>query len=291
MSSKIAAAVVLYNPSKEVINNIISYISEINRLFVVDNSIADNQYLLTVIPGFEEKITYISSGENNGIGYALNTAATLAIEQGYQWMLTMDQDSCFDHTSSSTFFNRPHTTENVSLVGIFTPVHATQVYEEEAHHNGNQLVEVKTCMTSGNLLNLEIWKTIGGFNEEFFIDSVDHEYCLRLRLNKFLILLDTTCHLKHALGESGKTAIGGLQLNSTNHNAVRRYYMTRNRLYCIFRYIRFDPKMMLTDALAIVKETIKIILIESDKKKKILSTYRGFKDFFNRKMGKYPYTI
>jgi len=290
MSYKLSAVVVFYNPTKEVVNNVLSYISKVDRLFVIDNSAVNNKSLLDVIPGFEEKITYISSGENNGIGYALNKAAVLAMAAGYDWMLTMDQDSSFINSSSDKFFNRPNTIQNSKQVGILTPVHATQVYQEADQQNSNELTEIKTCMTSGNLINLAIWKNIGGFNEEFFIDSVDHEYCLRLREHRFLILLDSTCNLQHALGESGKTAIGGLTLNSTNHNAVRRYYMTRNRLYCISKYLKFDPSMMLTDFFAIIKETIKIVLIESDKKKKILSTYRGVRDFFGHKMGKYPYT-
>jgi len=43
-------------------------------------------------------------------------------------------------------------------------------------------------MTSGNLLNLHAVKQIGGFSEDLFIDRVDQEYCLRLRMNNFRVI-------------------------------------------------------------------------------------------------------
>jgi GT2 family glycosyltransferase len=43
-------------------------------------------------------------------------------------------------------------------------------------------------MSSGNLLNLAAFKQVGAYNESFFIDYVDHEYCLRLKKKRFSIL-------------------------------------------------------------------------------------------------------
>ena len=40
-----------------------------------------------------KKIKYIKLHENKGIAYALNKGAKEAIAQGFDWLLTLDQDS------------------------------------------------------------------------------------------------------------------------------------------------------------------------------------------------------
>jgi len=52
---KIASVVVLYNPNKEVNENIQSYLHLTERLYIVDNSINDNSHLFTK----NKKIKYI----------------------------------------------------------------------------------------------------------------------------------------------------------------------------------------------------------------------------------------
>ena len=44
---KLAGVVVLYNPDQKVIQNITSYINEVDVLYLVDNSSKDNSLLLT----------------------------------------------------------------------------------------------------------------------------------------------------------------------------------------------------------------------------------------------------
>lgn len=41
--------------------------------------------------------------------------------------------------------------------------------------------ERKTLITSGMLIPLSLFGKIGMFREDYFIDSVDHEFCLRAR--------------------------------------------------------------------------------------------------------------
>jgi len=40
-----------------------------------------------------EKVRYLTAGTNSGIGTALNTAGRMAVQEGYEYLLTMDQDS------------------------------------------------------------------------------------------------------------------------------------------------------------------------------------------------------
>jgi rhamnosyltransferase len=90
--SIICGGVVLLNPSEEVLTNICSYIDQVDRVFIVDNSD-------TVNPSFQERSKHfpnmkiIRSVGNRGIAVALNELAGKALERGYDFLLTMDQDS------------------------------------------------------------------------------------------------------------------------------------------------------------------------------------------------------
>lgn len=59
---KLAGVVVLYNPDQKVINNINSYIDELDALYLVDNSSADNSTLFMY-----EKVEYIPLQKTQGL--------------------------------------------------------------------------------------------------------------------------------------------------------------------------------------------------------------------------------
>ena len=111
---KCAGVSVLYNPSMEDINNINSYIANLDKLYLVDNSNKDNS---SMIPS-SSKIEYVPFMENMGIGYALNYAAKHAIELGYDWLLTMDQDSQFDKKGMDEIISFIESDSDVDNIGI-----------------------------------------------------------------------------------------------------------------------------------------------------------------------------
>ena len=88
----IAGVVILYNPDENVINNIKSYLEELDCLYVFDNTETANEILVEKIKCLP-RVRYISFCENKGISFALNTV--LKTEKRYQFLLTMDQDSRF----------------------------------------------------------------------------------------------------------------------------------------------------------------------------------------------------
>ncbi|MBO6101265.1 MAG: glycosyltransferase, partial [Spirochaetaceae bacterium] len=62
------------------------------HIYIVDNSDIDNREL-------SEKITnsiYISNGKNLGIAEALNIGCSAAYNEGFEYCMTMDQDSVWD---------------------------------------------------------------------------------------------------------------------------------------------------------------------------------------------------
>ena len=74
---KIAAVVILYNPSSEVVKNIQSYANAIDQLFIVDNSAKP---VKLIQDSFIDKpnFVYLHDRENKGIALRLNQVIQLA---------------------------------------------------------------------------------------------------------------------------------------------------------------------------------------------------------------------
>jgi len=93
--------VIWYYPTLENMDNINSYIDNVHKLIIIDNSDVDNSALLS---GFNNsKILYIANKENRGMAAALNQGCRIGINSGAEWVLTMDQDSSFLLNNLSAF--------------------------------------------------------------------------------------------------------------------------------------------------------------------------------------------
>ena len=267
---KIAGVVVLYNPKKEDILNINSYLSYIDILYVMDNSSVTNE---NILPN-DEKIKYIFNGENLGIAEPLNMAAKYAFDAGYEWLLTMDQDTFFPEGIVDIIISRIEKID-CSDVGIVTPWHKTKLKINKPTEKCDNPLDV---MTSGNFVNLEIYKKIGGFKNYLFIDGVDIEYCLNLSRNNYRILRFNDLEIDHNLGEICYRRFFNKDLLITNHSAMRRYYQCRNYHYIRDEYIE-DFKSFCHTLVKFKSIILGIILYEDDKLNKLIAFYRGYRDY------------
>lgn len=283
MAASIAAVVVLYHPSDDVISNIYSYINDIDKLIVVDNS---DQKNLTVIRPLilNSKIHYIDNYGNQGIAHALNKGAHKAIELGYKWLLTMDQDSHFSNGMVLKMVNyiQTHETENISIIA---PFHANK-YHLKAPSN-DIVLPVLTTMTSGNLLNLKIYTKIGGFLEDLFIDYVDNEYCLRSHLMGYKIIQINHAILNHNLGNLKRHQFLWKSFLSTNHSPIRRYYAFRNRFKTIKMYEKYFNDYCRSEKTRFIIDIIIIFLYETKKWTKFKMMFKGYLDYKRGIFGKY----
>ena len=269
----ICGVTVLYKPSKEVFENIESYIYDLDKLYLIDNSEKKDEKLENKFINFSSKIEYIKMNGNEGIAKALNVAKNKAIEENYEWLLTMDQDSKFEKNDFSKMLSLVKINFSKETI-IFSPFHKT-VNKSPLN---KKVVEKTRVMTSGNLLNLKLVREIGDFDNNLFIDEVDHDFCYRINRSGYKIKVFNEIILKHNLGNIKNY----LFFFVTNHNYIRRYYITRNRLYMISKY----PALKIEYMKLILKDGIKILLIEKDKIKKFKMIYLGIKDFKNNVTGK-----
>lgn len=284
MSIKLAGMVTLYNPTDEDIKNMNSYIDDVDVLYVIDNTEGkDNKDRLPD----NKKIKYLFKNENVGVATALNEAAKMAIKDGYKYLLTNDQDTFF-RKDVIKGMKKDIESHDMSDIGIVTPWHNTKLLNEKPKVKYDDPHDV---MTSGNILNLDIWKKIGGFKDWLFIDGIDIEYCINLHKQGYKILRNNELIIDHNLGDLFYKKLPGRLYLCTNHAAIRRYYIMRNYHY-IFDMYKDDPNELgyLYSLIAQRHNIVGVLLFEKkDKFKKIKYYIRGYKDYKKGIKGKYPY--
>lgn len=285
LTLRIAGTVILYNPDKDVVENIKSYLADIEILYVVDNSEVSDSKIIDQILQLD-KVVYLNNGKNLGIAAALNIAAGKAIESGYDFLLTMDQDS-FATSGMLDAMLDSVTGEDLTKIGIIAPF---QVDDFDDKRAGSEKYEIIiSTMTSGNLLNLQIYKHIGKFREDFFIDQVDIEYCFNLAKRGYLVVRANKAILLHSLGNITRVKFLNRQLRTSNHPALRRYYMTRNR-FCVwheYQSLEAAKETIAKDKICFRGEIRNILLMEKDKVAKLFMIAKGYIDYKRKRFGKY----
>ncbi|WP_418564716.1 glycosyltransferase family 2 protein [Holdemanella biformis] len=276
---KLAGVVVLYNPDQKVINNINSYIDELDALYLVDNSSADNSTLF-----MHEKVEYIPLRKNTGIAHALNVGAKKAIDHNFHYLLTMDQDSMFEKDALKNMKSIIDADDEKDQVGIYSPFHKTAISEPVPEELFTSPLVV---MTSGNIINLDIYKCVEGFKEWMFIDCVDFEYGLNVRKHGYTIKQINTVFLDHELGDYEIKYVFNKKIFCDNHSALRRYYIVRNSFYLYDMYHDDYPDY----CQAVVKQAKQSFfyatVFEKHGFKKLIYMIRGYIDYRKGKKGAY----
>lgn len=268
---KYSGVVILYNPEMDIINNIQTYINDIDILYAVDNSDYINEAVVKKLKCIK-KVEYINNNGNQGIAHAMNVAIKKAMKMGYDWILTMDQDSQASEGMVSILKNYIEEI-NTDDVGILS---AYQKLEENNNSYFLRTIEqVLVAMTSGNLLNINAYRKVGKFREKLFIDFVDYEYCLRLSANGYRVLMNYNAILNHKFGNV--KIIDGVVINS--HNSERLYYYVRNWGYISSIYRSKFPSFFANRDEYIKKKYIETIFYDKHKVKNLLYMFKGFIDY------------
>jgi rhamnosyltransferase len=150
---------------------------------------------------------------------------------------------------------------------------------------GRSSIRPTHVITSGSLASVDAFRDIGPFREDFFIDFVDIEWCLRLRARGYLVVLACRPTMLHPIGRPRLHRVLRHDMHSTHHDAARRYYITRNRVTVWRRYGLREPRFLWDDLKNFVKETVKVLLVEDDRWHKATNIARGLGDALRGRMG------
>lgn len=284
---KICVVCVFYNPDETCIRNISSYNTVTERVYIIDNSNSNNRELLQDLPN----IVYIPNMKNLGIAVALNIGCEKAYNDGFEWCITMDQDSSWKNETIVKFIDETEhlVKDNTNVVSAAPSLslskNQTSIIgdlKRKLHPVVRESVKIKyvdRVITSGNIISLTSWNSIGKFNESFFIDEVDSEFCYRLREEGFDIVQYSDIEMEHVLGSPRKTFFP----KPENHHGVRLYYIVRNKLFVCKNYSYYAKKYKYKSAVF----SILIHNIFCFKFKDLFFVCKGIKDYVCNKLGEY----
>jgi rhamnosyltransferase len=280
--NKIAGTVILYHPDRKVLPNINSYLDQVDKLYIIDNSSVISEFVQQEFQS-NEKVVYAVNNQNIGIASALNMALLKAEEDGYEFLLTMDQDSYFEGNVINKMVARIIKDENIGLVSAR---HQHLIGKNESEQNISE-VDRLVAMTSGNIVRVKLFRNIGGYKEDLFIDYVDHEICLRLNTLGFKVEILDDCKIIHSLGNVIEKKFLWRKIYPTNHLPIRLYYQTRNRFYVYKIYGKNFPEYVKLEKINFIKTILKVLLFENAKWQKIKFMFYGYRDYIKNNYGKY----
>lgn len=285
MKSNFAACVILYHPKKEDIANISTYCTKVEKLYIFDNTEEKSNENLFV--GMDN-INYFWDGENKGLSIRLNAACQMAIADKFDYLLTMDQDSSFIEENIDCYFKDVLNFKEKETVAIF----GLEYNKEYISVKKNDITFEKKdhLITSASVMNLKLFTTIGGFDENLFIDGVDIDYCYAAMAKGFNNIQFKYNYFKHALGEPVRkgsvTSFYLLKKNVRIHSAIRVYYMKRNMLYLEEKYSKIFPEYIQKQK-KVYQRHIKRCIKYSDTFFKVIKLRnQAISDYKNKKMGK-----
>jgi rhamnosyltransferase len=281
------AVIVTFHPPPAVLENLAKVRLQVEGLVVVDNGSSSSSLAPFRAAMFEMNFALIENGVNLGVAAALNIGVRWAKSHGFYRVVLFDQDSTvtpgFMEAMRSTYEGHPKQAE----IGIVTPRYRNRDGEDVSRSrfmaSDGAPLEV---MTSGSFIPLSVFDSCGGFREEFFIDQVDHEFGFRVRERGFIVVVSQESVLMHVPGSPREHSfLGVMRFRATHHNAMRRYYMTRNGIVMVRRNWKSHPLWSRSVAKALLMLPLHVVLAERQKWKKLRNIFLGTVDALRGRLG------
>lgn len=274
---KIIAGIVTYNPDLDILEENMRRLSEqCGRIVIADNASQNISGILELTQNINGAWVF-QNAENGGIAKALNQLVKIACEDNFDWILTMDQDSFI----LPGLIERYVRFEARSDVGMITcNVMERNAYGSDVIVEDDSYEFVDKCITSGCYTNTKAVKSLGGFDEGYFIDYVDFDMCIRMIQNGYQVLKLNYNGILHSTGNLKPLTILGRPFK-TGAGPVNIYHESPERVYWFFRNTVFFWRkykaegISYTNPIHILWRAILIILFEKPKGRKIKMIVKG----------------
>jgi len=232
----VCAGIVLFNPESERLKeNINTVLPQVDLLVLVDNASFDTEKLQETF--VDERIVWILNETNTGVATALNQLINYVSEKDCEWVLTLDQDSVCGENLVEKLVAAGQTNEKAAMISPRIIERGADTEKTDPGKPIQEVEEVPICITSGCLTNVKAVLDAGGFNDWLFIDHVDHDMCIRLRLKGYSILRVNAAVLFQEYGlEVVRRKLFFVPVEYHNYTPFRVYYQARNMLYMVRKY-------------------------------------------------------
>lgn len=281
----ISAGITVFEPDLDRLkNNIEATLNQVEKLYIVDNG-SHNTLDLKNFYRDNEKVTLIENAKNEGISKALNQMCLAAKDDGFDWILTLDQDSLPEPDLVENYL--PYLDDE--KVGMLTPKFLDDNEPENILSANEPETEiVHRCNTSASLVRMSAYLESDGFDEDMFIDCVDFDFCAQIEKLGYKILRVNKAILHHRLGVAQEVkffipigrVLGIKKLQKPfftyNHSPLRTYYYARNIKYYTFKHRDFIDRKV--ERRVYIKWLVLKLFFEKEKFKKLSAIIKGRRD-------------
>ncbi len=255
--------------------------------------------LLREMPGLNVQLMRL--GKNFGIAHALNIGIEAALSMGATHVLLSDQDSLpapeMVEGLLAALTELRRLGYNVAGVGpTYTDIYTQKKFPFKAIIPGKifpgeisattqrPLIDALSLITSGTLIPVVVFNVVGLMREDFFIDRVDTEWCLRARSRGYKVFGTMYATMYQRMGERSLKVWYGYWRQVNSYRPVRVYYQIRNSIY-MWRldYVPLRWKVRIAwYAMGVVYSEA---IFGSQKTRALIMAWRGFFDGLKGKMG------
>ena len=282
----VCAVVVTYRPNETVVEHLRNILPQVQRLVVIDNASTDDEISPVRAASSALRFHLIENSVNLGIAEALNQGVRWAIDQQYRWVILFDQDSAVTPGFIEQMFEAWDTHAARERLASSQPRCVDPKTGSELHIpravDGSPIFP----MTSGSLMPVWIFDRIGWFASEYFIDLVDWEYAFRVRAAGFLIAQSNRAKLWHSPGNPAELRVLGRAFPHSRHDAMRRYYISRNSIALYRSYLFSFPAWVLRALYRQIHEMLVCLIAEQNRAQQFWSFLIGTWDGLTGRMGK-----
>lgn len=252
MKTKVAAYITCYQDCESAnrcIQAIESQSMTVEHIYIVDNS--EHPLLLN---NHNQLLSIHHYPHNIGIAEGLAQALVWAIDRGYDFLWTFDQDSIPTPSCLELLLKTYDQLTQIAnyKIGIIAPtpfdlrtkkvvsstIFANDHFAGLKHDENTDCYECDAPITSGSLISLAAAQSIAYPNQDLFIDGIDFDYGLRLRRKGFHNLVVAQAIMYHELGNPIQVNFLNKDRSIEQYSALRHYYICRNHTYLEIRFAR-----------------------------------------------------
>ncbi|MHB9073704.1 MAG: glycosyltransferase family 2 protein [Desulfobaccales bacterium] len=307
---RVAAVVVTFNRKvllKECLDGLLAQTRPVDSIILIDNASTDGTYEFLKDQGClsEPVIDYVHLAKNTGGAGGFHCGVQRGFEQGFDWLWIMDDDAepeknalalllgsidlikdknlgalaqtVIDLNGDICFFHRGHINFSRLWPGVIQEPLSLKSYEPD------KPLKIDFASFVGILISQKVISKIGFPDKRFFIHADDLEYFIRIKKN-FNTYLIPNSTIIHKAGRKQDLIVKSFLGHAFERIPIKgflfSYFIRRNLLYLNKKYNENKLMFLLLCFIREIRESMKIIILDDFKIKRLKILWKGFCDGF-----------
>ena len=268
--------VTAFGPDTRLADVVVSALRQADHIVVVDNTPLGVRGAESLLKP-SERVRILRTGRNLGLAGALNRGLAESDPDASTFLL-LDQDSVLPDDLVARLATRLAEDPRIAIAAPAPWDTTENRYLDPRTSSRAQVADLPVVITSGMLVRRAAFDEAGPFREDFFVDCVDQDFCLRVRRAGWRVVQDRSTLLPHSLGETTWHGWGPLKLRATHHPTWRLYWVARNGVVLAREHARREPLWAATTVALLGYWALTVLLFEPPRRDRLAHLARGARD-------------